>query len=203
MLIKNLNLNGVIKLLLIFLFIVNVSAGLFSPILAVFVTGSIIGATLKTVGFATAIYAIVKSVIQISLAKRLDKKIGEKDDFYVLLTGAIMTIIYTFGFILIKIPIQLYALSVVGGISGAFLMAAYYGIFARHVDRGQEGYEWSMFSVGGLTLSVALGGAVGGIMADALGFGTTFLWAGILSVVAAALLIFLYPHLKSARENQQ
>jgi len=191
-----LSVNRVIQILLFFLFIVNVSEGLFSPILAVFVTGSIVGASLKTVGFAVAIFAITKSIIQVPLARRLDKQIGEKDDFYIMLAGAIIGTIYTFGFLLIESSLHLYFLSIIGGIGAACLFAAYYGIFARHIDKGSEGFEWSLYSVGGLTLSLAIGGAIGGIFADAFGFRTLFITAGSLNVLATILLLFLYPYLK-------
>lgn len=198
----NIFINRAIKILLFFLFIVNLSEGLFSPLFAVFVTESITGASLKTVGFAMAFYLITKSLIQIPVARRIDKKIGEKDDFYVMIIGAIITIIYTYGLIFIKSQVHLYLLSIIGGTGGAFLMAAYYGIFARHVDKGQEGFEWSLFSVGGLSLSVAIGAAIGGILTDAVGFKPTFFIAGTFITLATLLLLFLYPYLtKSVAPN--
>lgn len=190
------NINRTIQILLFFLFIVNVGEGLFSPILAVFITDFIPGATLKTIGFAVALYAITKSIIQVPLARRLDKQIGEKDDFYIMLAGAIISTIYTFGFLFIKFSSHFYLLSVIGGIGAACLTAAYYGIFARHVDKGLEGFEWSLFSTIGLTLSVAIGGAIGGVSTDVFGFKTTFLIAGSLNILATILLLFLYPYLK-------
>lgn len=196
-----LNINHSIQILLFFLFILNLSEGLFSPLLAVFITGSIVGATLKTVGFAMAFYAITKSVIQIPLARRIDRQAGEKDDFYVMMTGAIVGIIYTFGFIFIKLQWHLYLLSAIGGLGAAFLMAAYYGIFARHIDKGSEGFEWSLFSIGGITMSAAIGGAIGGIFTDTFGFTMTFVTAGILNVIAAILLLSLYPYLKRSRRK--
>jgi len=190
------SINRIIQILLFFLFIVNISEGLFSPLLAVFVTDFIIGATLKTVGFAVAFYAITKSIIQIPLARHLDKQIGEKDDFYTMLAGAIIGTVYTFGFLFINSPLHLYLLSAVGGIGAACLLAAYYGIFARHVDKGSEGFEWSLYSVACLTLSVGIGGAIGGIFADVFGFRLLFVTAGSLNVLATILIVFLYPFLK-------
>jgi len=196
-----LSVNRAIQILLLFLFIVNVSQGLFFPLLAVFITGSVIGATLKTVGFAAAAYAIAKSLVQIPLARIIDNQKGERDDFYVMIVGALIGIIYTFGYLFISLPWHLYLLSVIGGIGGACLMAAYYGIFARHVDKGSEGFEWSLFSVGGLTLSIALGGAAGGIFADIFGFPLLFITAGILNILATIILLFLYPHLDGFRRK--
>ena len=195
--IAQLNVNRAVRVLLLFLFTVNVSEGLFSPLLAVFVTDFIAGATLKTVGFAIAVYAVTKSIIQVPLARRLDKQMGEKDDFYVMLTGAVVCAVYTLGFLFIKSSLHFYLLSIVGGIGAACLLAAYYGIFARHVDKGSEGFEWSLFSVGGLTLSIAIGGAIGGVFADAFGFRALFMTAGSLGILAATLLLFLYPLLKN------
>jgi len=190
-----LTVNRVIQILLVFLFVVNLGEGLFAPLLAIFITDSIGGATFKTVGFAVALYAITKSIIQVPLARRIDKQIGERDDFYVLITGAVIGIVYAFGFIFIKLQWHLYLLSIISGVGGACLMAAYYGIFARHTDKGSEGFEWSLFSVGGLTISAAIGGAIGGVFADAFGFKVLFLTAGFLNIIATILLLFLYPYL--------
>lgn len=194
-------INRAIQLLLIFMFIVNLSDGLFSPILAVFIAGSIAGATLKTVGFSFGLYAIAKSILQVPLARRIDAQKGERDDFYVMVTGSLLTVLYTFGFIFIHTQLQLYILSIIGGIGAAFLMAAYYGIFARHADKGSEGFEWSLFSVGGLTISSAIGAVIGGIFADSFGFNTLFITAGILSVAATVMLLALYPYLDGFRKK--
>ena len=200
---KYLGVNKVIRFLLIFLFVVNMSEGLFGPLLAVFITENIVGASLTTVGFAIAIYSIVKSIIQLPLAKRIDSKIGEKDDFHIMLIGAIIGIIYTFGYLFIKTPLHFYILAAFGGVGGACLMAAYYGIFSHHIDKKNQGFEWSLFSVGGLTISMAVGGALGGIFADAYGFHALFKTAGALNIVAAILLLFLYPYLNGVREKRK
>jgi len=199
---KNLRVNRAIQILLGVLFVASVSEGLFFPLLAVFITESLVGATLATVGFAAAIWAIVKSVVQVPLARYIDNKRGEKDDFIVMMIGAIITILYTFGYVFINTTLHLYLLSIIGGIGTACLMAAYYGIFARHVDKGSEGFEWSLFSVGGLTLSTAIGGAIGGVVADIFGFTILFISAGILEIVATLLILALYPYLDGTRKTK-
>src|SRR6266568_3556140 len=149
----NLLVNRVIQTLLIFLFIVNAALALFGPFFAVFITSSVIGATLKTVGFATALYAITRSIIQIPLARKIDKKIGEHDDFYVMLFGSSIACFYALGLYFVHFAWQLYILSLMSGVGDACLMAAFYGIFARHIDKGSEGFEWSLLSVWCATLS--------------------------------------------------
>ena len=195
------SVNVAIKVLLAYLFIVNASEGLFLPIIAVFITKNIAGATLATVGFSVVFYAVAKAIVQVPLAKTIDQKKGERDDFIVLFLGAVIGVVYAYGFLLIKEPWHPYALEAWGGVGAAFLMAAYYGIFARHVDKGNEGFEWSLFSVGALTVSAAIGGALGGMYADAYGFRALFITAGIANTAATGLLLLLYPYLDGVRKK--
>ncbi|OGZ09718.1 MAG: hypothetical protein A3D65_05320 [Candidatus Lloydbacteria bacterium RIFCSPHIGHO2_02_FULL_50_13] len=191
--------NRVILTLLWFLFVINLSEGLFAPLLAIYVTNELAGATLASVGFAVAIYAVVKSVFQLVIAKKLDKWIGERDDFYALVAGSLIGVAYAFGLAVITNVNQFYWLASLSGVGGACLMAAYYSIFARHADHGKEGFEWSLFSVGGLTISAAIGAAIGGVAIEHFGFSPTFVATGLLNAVATMLLLFLYPKLDIKR----
>ncbi len=199
----NISVNKAIQVLLLFLFVANVADGLFAPLFAVFVVKSIVGATIKTVGFSIALAAVAKSLIQLPLAKRIDKKLGERDDFYVMLAGSVAGVVYPIGLIFARLPWQLYLLSVLNGAGIAFFVAAYYSMFSHHIDRGSEGFEWSLFSVWGNTLSVAVGGVVGGIVADAIGFTGTFIFAAIVNLIATILLVFLYPLLDDFKKKKQ
>ncbi|HSE35106.1 MAG TPA: MFS transporter [Candidatus Paceibacterota bacterium] len=195
---KIFTVNRVIQILLAFLFLVNVAEGLFGPILSVFIVQTIPGATLATAGFSIAIYSIVKSLIQVPLAFAIDRKEGERDDYLVMMTGAMLGIAYSLGYAYVDSVMGLYLLSAIGGAGGAFLMAAYYSLFARHADKGAEGFEWSLFSVGGLTVSSALGAAGGGMLAEAIGFRNLFSVSAALLLCATILLLFLSPYLKNA-----
>ncbi|MBS3903350.1 MAG: MFS transporter [Anaplasmataceae bacterium] len=180
--------NRLIWILLFLLFTLNVAGGLFAPFFAVFIIDQIKGASFATIGIAIAIFSIVKSVIQLPLARFLDQKKGEYD-YEILLYGALFSTIYTFGLIIIENLWQLYALSVLNGVAAAFFMAAYYGMFSRHIDEGNQAYEWSLLSVGGLTLSVAAGGVLGGVAVEVYGFAFTFFIAGVLHVFALFILM--------------
>lgn len=191
------NINRAISILLWFLFVVNMSESLFAPILAVYITGNIVGATIATIGFSVAIYAIVKSIIQLVLAKKLDRWRGERDDFYSLLAGSMIGAAYAFALAFITTVPELYFLSALNGIGGAALMAAYYSLFAHHADRDKEGFEWSLFSVVGLTISTAIGASLGGLAIEHFGFTNTFITAGCLQIFATLLILFLYPQLNT------
>lgn len=195
----NITVNRAIQILLLYLFFVVTAESLFAPLLAVFITERVAGATLRTVGFALALYAIAKSAVQVPLARALDNKKGERDDYYTLLIGAGLSVLYPFLLIFISRPWHLYALEIMSGISAAALMAAYYSLFARHIDKGSEGFEWSLFSVGGLTISSAIGAAIGGVMADIFGFNTLFVTSGAINIIVFFILFSLSPLLDGAR----
>lgn len=199
----NLFINRAIQILLIFLFVLNFSFGLYVPLMAVFIINFISGATLTTVGLAMAFYAVAKSVVQIPMSRKLDKHPGEKDDFFALLGGGVIAISYPFILFFISLPWHLYFLEILIGVGDGFLMAAYYAVFSRHTDKGSEGFEWSLFSVGGLTISAALAGAIGGILADAFGIKPLFIVSGILNIIAVGVIFSLYPYLDGTRRKKE
>lgn len=187
------NINRTIKILLLFLFVLNLSESLFGPLFALYVRGYIAGATIASVGIAVAMYSITKSLVQVPLARFLDKSNNEKKEYYAMILGAVISVVYALGLTFISSVRELYLLMAFNGIGGAFLMAAYYGMFSHHVDRKLQSYEWSLFSVGGLTISVAIGAALGGILADRIGFTSLLFIVAGLNTAALALLIGLLP----------
>jgi len=195
----SININKAIQLLLGFLFLMNLSEGLFAPLFAIFITENIIHASLTVVGLEVAFYSIAKSILQIPLARYLDLKKGERDEFFVIAIGALIGVLYPISLIFIREIYQLYAVAVINGLGGACLMAAYYALFSHHIDRNLQGLEWSLFSVAGLTVSAAVGGVSGGILADNYGFPFVFTLASIINLAAFFLLSFLYPRLRRAR----
>lgn len=195
--------NKAIKIMLVFLFTVQVSLYLFQPLLAVFITEFIPGATISVVGFAAAFVAVTKSIVQVPSARFLDKKVGERDDFYVMVAGSTLGTIATFAYLIVESIWQLFAVSMLAGVASGLLMSAYYSIFSHHVDGDAQGFEWSLFSAGGLTISSALGGALGGLLVEATSFKTTFFIAGVVSFISAVILLSLYPLLDGFRPKEE
>ncbi|MEI7488684.1 MAG: MFS transporter [Chryseobacterium sp.] len=195
-------INKAIKTLLIFVFLFNVSAGLYMPIIAIYITQNIVGATLEVVGISIAIYSVTKSLFQIPIAKKLDSMKGERTDFYVLFAGILLAVLYCVSFLFIKDTSDLYILQILTGIADACIMAAYYAIFSHHIDKESQGFEWSLFSVGGLTMSAAIGSLLGGYIASHYGFSTVFILAGSFNFLAAIILLALFPYVKNFRNTK-
>jgi MFS family permease len=199
--ISNMTTNRTVQILLVYLFIANLGASLFAPIFAIFITESIAGATIATVGFAIAISSLVKSSVQIPLSRFFDRTKGEMDEFYAMGFGSLLGICYMTSLTFVHEIWQLYALAIVVGLADGCLMASYYSLFSHHVDKNAQGFEWSLLSVFGLTASMAIGGALGGLIAQEIGFYRLFLIAAMLNSIATLLIILLYPHMRRARRK--
>jgi MFS family permease len=162
--------------------------GFVDPIFSVFIIQKIPGATLATVGIATAIYLILRSIFQIPIANHIDRTPGEKDDFMALIIGLFLTGIAPLTLILVTTIWELYAVQVVLALGFALYFAAWPTIFSRHLDKDRVSFDWSLDAT---TTSVAAGvtGFLGAVVAQTLGFTMVFIAAAILSFVAAFILL--------------
>lgn len=189
-------INSVILIIIISEFILITAFGFLPPIFAVFVTQQIVGGTVAVVGFALTIYWITKSILQLFVARFIDRNHGEIDDFYFFVAGVFMNSIVISLFYFATHAWHIYALNFLIGIGDALLVPPFYAIFTRHIDKGQEGFLWSLYSSFSLGAGSALGGAVGGLLAVAVGFRIVFPLIGFLTFVAAVILLFLRPYIK-------
>lgn len=164
------------------------SFGLISPIFAVFVTGQVKGADLGAVGLASTIYLLLKSGLQVPLARVVDKVRGERDDFLAMLVGSIIISVVPLFYIFVKNVSQLFLVQAIYGIGGAFAYPPWVAIFTRHVDKKRTGWEWSVYAT--LTdFGGAITAGVGGFLAGRFGFRPLFLTVSLISFAGSFLLM--------------
>jgi MFS family permease len=191
---KVVRINRVVKLLIASDFVIYASFGFVIPIFAIFITDHIKGGNLAVVGFAAAIYWILKSLLQIPFARLLDKYRGEKDDFYFLVIGSFIAALVPFGYLISQLPWHIYTLQVIYAVGMAMAYPAWCAIFTRHIDKGREAFEWGLDSTA-LGLGAGITGAVGGVLATYFGFNALFILMGILLLLGTVLLIFVRKNL--------
>lgn len=185
-----------IRILITSDFLINSGMTLFGPVFAIFVTQQIRGGSVETVGFAAAITQIVKSVLQIPVARYLDRNHGEYDDFYSMVTGTLLFALVPFLYLVAATPTHLYLIQVVGGVGLALAVPPWYAIFTRHIDAMKENVEWSMESIA-IGISGAAAAALSGVMVTRFGFQSVFLLGGILAILGGLLEIRIYRDLRS------
>lgn len=188
-------INHTIRTLIIGDFMTNAGFSVFAPIFALFFTGQIEGGTLANVGFAAAITQIFKSVLQIPIAKFLDKNHGEYDDFYSLIFGSFIVASVPFLYIFASKVSHIYLIQAIYGIGMSFVIPPWYAIFSRHLDKQQESTEWSLDSVT-IGIAVSSAAALGGVLATRFGFTRVFLIGGILAIMGAIQQIRIYRDLR-------
>jgi len=187
-------INKVVRILVIADFFIIGSWALVTPILAIFVINNIQGGDVKVAGIAIGIYWLSKSFIQIPIAYFLDKTKGEKDDYYALLLGIIISSTAALFFIYASLPWHIYIIEGMYAFGMAMVIPSWCGIFSRHIEKGKEAFCWSLDS-SALGIGGGIAGIVGGIIAKKFGFTPLFIGVFILGLISAFLILLVAKNL--------
>ena len=183
-------INKVIKILITSDFLLQSGWGLIGPIFAIFLTKQIQGGDLKMVGFFAATYWLTKSIVQPFIAHHLDKNHGEKDDFIFLVSGMYIANLIPLGYVFSSQPWHIFTLEFIRGLAMACVVPTWLAIFTRHIDKGKEAFSWSLESTG-IGFAAAVAGALGGILATALGFKAVFVLLSIFGLLSSSVLLLI------------
>ena len=177
-------------------FLINAGFSVFAPVFAVFVTRQIVNGTIEVVGFAAAIAQVVKAILQIPVARWLDRNHGEYDDFYSMVTGSCIVALTPFLYLFATQAWHVYVIQGLFGVGTALAVPPWYAIFTRHIDKMRENVEWSLESV-----AIGIGGggaaALSGIVVAQFGFRAAFLLGGLLAILGALMQIRIYRDLRA------
>ena len=184
-------INKVVWVMVVTDFFVNSAFGSFAPVFAIFITGQIVGGDAKVAGFAASVYWIVKSLVQLPIARFLDRAKTEERRFWAMFYGYLFSAFIPFTYLFVSEPWHLYLTQAIFGICMAWAVPAWYSIFTNHVDKWRVSFEWSLESVFSVGAATAMATAIGGFVADKFGFDVLFLSAGSLAVLSSLLLLFM------------
>jgi len=189
-------INKVIKVLILSDIALISGFGFLAPIFAIFLTERIQGGNIEVVGYAAAVYWIVKSIIIVPFGRYLDKNHGEKDDLWFIVIGNLLAASVIIGYIFSSLPWHIYALQVIYAISMAMNVPAYTAMFTRHIDKGSEASDWSIRSCF-IGFGAGIAGALGGIIANRFGFNTLFVGVSVFILISALLPLLIYRKISS------
>ena len=192
-------MNKFIRVLIFSDFLLYFSYGLITPIMAIFVSDQIVGANIETVGIATAIYWIVRSLSTIPLAHWMDRHKGEKDEFWFMFWGALLMSLTLMSFVWATLPWHVYVIQALFGVFNSMAIPGWRILFTNHLDRGKTGFEWGVWDVAVAT-GTALAAYVGSVVADVYGFDFLFICVGIVGVLGALILIPLRSYTRTLSE---
>jgi predicted MFS family arabinose efflux permease len=137
-----------------------------------------------------AVYWIIKGLLQIPIALFLDKTDGEKDDFYAIIFGLMVSAVASFSLMMVTQMWQVYIVETVRAVGFAMYVPAWTAIFSRHLDKDHTAFDWAVQN-STISFGVGIAGLAGGIVASYAGFKFVFLMVGLLSLTSAGLLLFI------------
>ncbi len=193
--VKEYKINAVIKVLIISDFVIASSANLFSPIFAIFVLDKIGQSSFETVGIAVGIKIFFEAILEIPIARKIDKTKTEKDDFYVTVMGTSLAGLAYFAFIFVDSVSGLYVVQAVLGISSAMVFPGWFKIFTRHSNKEKAGIDWSFYDVF-VGVGKALTAFWGAIIVLKLGYELLFVLIAFLTFLGALLLLSIRKKIK-------
>jgi len=174
-----------LKILLLSSLFINLSAGLFGPIYAIFVEE--IGGDILTAGGSYATFLIASGILILILSKWEDHvKHQEK----LLVIGRVLSVIGFVGYLFIQTPIHLFMVQIIFGISTAITTPAFDSLYSKNLSRGKFASQWGMWES---TYAIATGIAalVGAFIAREFGFKTLFVIMLILAIISLIASLFL------------
>jgi MFS family permease len=190
-------INKIIRTLIISDLFFNLGWGLISPIFAIFILNNISNGdplqAAEIAGLAALFYWIPKSFFEIPIGIYLDKKHGEKDDFWSMFIGLFIISFIPIGYIFSYMPWHIYFLQVIYALGMAMCLPAWLAIFTRHIDKGKEGFEWGM-ETASIGTGAGIAGGLSGILVATLGFKVLFIFVSGLTIFSTILLLLIRNH---------
>lgn len=194
-------MNPIVKILIVSDVMIWGSYQLLTPVFAIFVAESIVGGGLEVVGIATSIYFVAKAICEIPVGLFIDRHKGEKDDLYMAFFGTIVTALAYVSYLFVDGISELYAVQAFLGLGAAMAYPGWYTIFTNHVDKGKEGFEWSLYDVS-MGVGMAAFAALGGFIAETFGFRILFIVVAVGTVVGSFMLLMIRNMVVTAKKRR-
>lgn len=180
-------MNKVILLLILSDILILSAFGLISPIFAIFLKEGISGGSIAAAGLASAIFFIIKSVVQLPLARYVDTKKGKLGFLW---AGTFLIVLVPFFYALSPTIKYIYLTQAVYALGAAMAYPAWFSLFTIHLDKKHRGFEWSLWSTG-VGIGAAITAYLGALTAESFGFDKLFYIVGFVSLLGMITLLFL------------
>jgi MFS family permease len=188
--------NPIIRFLILADVVFFGAVGLLTPIFSIFVIEYIKGGTPAVAGIAIAVYLVTRSIFQVPAARIMDSICGDRDDFWFMFGGLLVSSLVPLAYFFISTPYALYAVQFVYGLALAFYYPSFYGLFTKYIPQNKEATAWSIYQTF-IDLSSAATAAGGGILATLAGFGPVLLGVAALGTLGTIALLPIRGHLRT------
>jgi len=163
--------------------------------MAIFIKDHIAGGTIFAAGIASALYLLVKALVQIPFSRYVDNRENKVKWLHI---GTFLIVTVPFQYLFAKNILSIYIAQIIYGIGAGIAASAWLSLWSTHLDKHHEGFEWSVYSAT-VGLGTALSAFLGATLATYMGFKFTMFIMGTLSFIG--LIVLLYVENKNYNEN--
>ncbi len=177
--------NKALRVLLITNGLVLFAGAMLGPIYALFVEE--VGGDILDAGFTSGLFALAAGVTTLIAGKFADK--NKRDDLIVA-SGYFVMGIGFFLYIFVNSIWFLFMVQILTGFAEAFYSPAFDALYSKHVTERKAGREWGAWESMNY-FSIAIGSAIGGLIASVFGFKVLFVIMSVLCFLSAFYIISL------------
>jgi MFS family permease len=152
--------------------------GMLGPLFAVYVQ-KIGGGDISNITWAWATYLIATGVFSILVGKISDSYSKEK----LMISGYALTAFFTFSYILVSSPAELYLIQVGLGFALALCNSTWYALYSKYSPKGHAGYVWGLAD-GESKILTGIAIVLGGFVVKVFSFNTLFIVMGLMQTAA-------------------
>ena len=142
--------------------------GMLGPLIAVFALG--IGGNILNISWAIAGYLVVTGLTNILIGYLCDHGLNKAK---VMTIGFGLNALFTFSYIFVRSPLQLFAVQVCLGIATAMTIPTWYALYAKHESRKHDAMTWGI-AKGEAYIIMGVAILMGGFISNQFGFKVLF-----------------------------
>jgi MFS family permease len=155
--------------------------------MAIYINSELVGGTILAAGIASALYMIVKALVQIPFSRYVD---NHKNKVKWLHLGTFLIVTVPFQYMFAKDVMSIYIAQIIYGIGAGIAASSWLSLWSTHLDKHHEGFEWSLYSAT-VGLGTGLSAFLGGTLATYAGFRFTMFIMGTLAFIGLLILLYL------------
>lgn len=153
--------------------------GMMGPLFAVFAEK--VGGDILDITWAWATYLIITGVMYIVVGKLLN---GKNYKVKAMVLGYALNALFTFGYLFVSSPIQLFIVQAGLGIAEAIGTPAWDSLYAKNLPDDMDSYAWGL-STGQSQIVTGVAFGIGGLITHFISFEVLFITMGIIQLTAA------------------
>ena len=172
-------LHNTTKILLLGANIWYFGEGMLGPLFAIFTEK--VGGDILDITWAWSTYLVCTGIFYIVIGKLVNRKAYKVQ---ILVLGYSLNAVFTFGYLFVSNPLQLFLVQVGLGIAEAIGSPIWDSLYAKSITEEHDTYAWGL-STGQSQIVTGVAFAIGGALTEIFSFNVLFIVMGIIQIIAA------------------